>query len=209
MKRNSIFDYVSLVRRRLRSIGKYDTLFEMEEHTMNTVPKRVLGNTGEHVSILCLGGGHIGSGNLSLKESVRIMHRAIDHGLTFFDNAWEYNEGRSESFMGEAIHDRREKVFLMTKVCARDRLGAEQNLEDSLRRFRTDHIDLWQFHEINYANDPDWIFAPGGAAEAARNALESGKVRYVGDTGRDGRFELYKTTQRFDSPVHRAQHQIP
>jgi predicted aldo/keto reductase-like oxidoreductase len=99
------------------------------------------------------------------------------------DNAWEYGDGAAESRMGEAIQSRRDEVFLMTKVCARDKAGALRQLDDSLRRLRTDHVDLWQFHEINYGNDADWIFGPGGAVEAAREALESGKVAHVGFTG--------------------------
>ena len=150
---------------------------------MNDIPKRPFGSTKEKISIIGLGGSHIGSSKLTPAEAVRIMHRAIDRGITFMDNAWEYNDGRSESLMGQAISDRRDRVFLMTKVCARDRDGAERSLHDSLRRLRTDYIDLWQFHEINYGNDPEWIFAPGGAAETAEAALKSGKVRFVGCTG--------------------------
>lgn len=150
---------------------------------MNDIPKRAFGSTKEKISILGLGGGHAGSSKLTPAETVRIMHRAIDRGITFMDNAWEYNEGRSESLMGKAISGRRDQVFLMTKVCARDRDGAERSLHDSLRRLRADYIDLWQFHEINYGNDHEWIFARGGAAEAAEAALKSGKVRFVGFTG--------------------------
>ena len=142
-----------------------------------------MGSSGVQVSIIGLGGGHIASSNLSLAESVRIIHRAVDEGITFFDNAWEYYEGKAESLMGKALSGKRDKVFLMTKVCARDRRGAESDLHDSLRRLRTDHIDLWQFHEIDYGNDAEWIFAPGGAAEAAEAALKTGKVRFVGFTG--------------------------
>ena len=150
---------------------------------MDDIPKRPFGKTGEDVSIICLGGGHIGSARVTSGDAIRVMHHALAQGITFFDNAWEYNDGRSESLMGQAIRDRRDKVFLMSKVCARDRAGAERNLHDSLRRLQTDYIDLWQFHEINYGNDAEWIFAPGGAAETARAALASGKVRYVGFTG--------------------------
>ena len=150
---------------------------------MNDIATRALGKTGERVSTLCLGGGHVGIPSLSTKEAVRIVQYAVDSGITFLDNAWEYNEGLSESRMGEAISDRRDKVFLMTKVCARDRGGAERQLHESLRRLRTDYVDLWQFHEINYGNDHEWIFEPSGAAEAARAALQAGKVRYIGSTG--------------------------
>lgn len=150
---------------------------------MSSIPIRPLGQTGIQVSILCLGGGHIGRKSIDADLSVRIMQKAVDDGVTFFDNAWEYNDGESELRMGRALRGRRDKVFLMTKVCSRDRRGAERELEESLRRLETDRIDLWQFHEVNYANDPEWIFAPGGAAEAARAALKAGKVRFVGFTG--------------------------
>ncbi len=156
-----------------------------------SVMTRPFGSTGEHVSVLGVGGGHIGNPRLSTREAVRLVQYAVDRGITFMDNAWEYNEGRSESIMGEALQGRRDQVFLMTKVCARDRVGAERDLNDSLRRLRTDRIDLWQFHEINYGNDAEWIFAEGGAAETARSALAAGKVRYVGFTGhKDPQFLL-------------------
>ena len=151
----------------------------------DTLPTRPLGATGEQVSILGMGGAHVataGAGN-SDAEVVRVIRRAIDRGVTFMDNAWEYNDGRSEELMGAALEGRRSEVFLMTKVCGRDRAGALSNLEDSLRRLRTEVIDLWQFHEINYATDDELVFAADGAAEAARQALAAGKVRYVGCTG--------------------------
>jgi aryl-alcohol dehydrogenase-like predicted oxidoreductase len=150
---------------------------------MSGIPTRAFGRQGEKVSILCLGGGHIGRQVLDPDVAVGIMHRAIDEGITFFDNAWEYNEHESERRMGIAIADRRDKVFLMTKVCARDRDGAARQLDESLARLRTDHIDLWMFHEVNYGSDPDWIFGPNGAIEAAQAALRSGKIRHVGFTG--------------------------
>jgi predicted aldo/keto reductase-like oxidoreductase len=163
-----------------------------------SVTTRPFGASGEPVSILGVGGGHIGSSRLSAREAVHLVQYAVDRGITFMDNAWEYNEGRSESLMGEALQGRRDQVFLMTKVCARDRAGAERDLNDSLRRLRTDCIDLWQFHEINYGNDREWIFAAGGAAEAARAALEAGKVRYVGFTGhKDPQYLLAMMEQDF------------
>jgi predicted aldo/keto reductase-like oxidoreductase len=144
---------------------------------------RPLGKTGEKVSMLCLGGWHIGSVK-DHQEAIRIMHAAIDEGLTFFDNAWDYHDGGSEEIMGKALSldGKRKKVFLMTKNCARDAKGTRQHLEDSLRRLRTDHLDLWQFHEINYDNDPDWIVEQGALAEALK-AQKEGKVRYLGFTG--------------------------
>jgi len=135
------------------------------------------------VSILCLGGWHIGAVT-DEKEAIRIMHVAIDQGLTFFDNAWDYHNGHSEDLMGKALamDGRRKKVFLMTKNCERDYAGSMKNLEDSLRRLRTDHLDLWQFHEMVYDNDPDWVFDKGGL-KAAIEARKQGKVRYIGFTG--------------------------
>jgi aryl-alcohol dehydrogenase-like predicted oxidoreductase len=120
------------------------------------IPTRVLGRTGLRVSILALGGWHIGAVKDDA-ESVRLMHRALDEGITFFDNGWDYHDGRSEELRGRALamDKRRDKVFLMTKNCERDYDGSRRNLEESLRRLRTDRIDLWQFHEIIYDNDPD------------------------------------------------------
>lgn len=159
---------------------------------MSGIPRRPLGKDGEKVSMLCLGGGHIGRAQLDPDDAVRIMQKAVDEGITFFDNAYEYNQGESERRMGRALEGRRDKVFLMTKVCSRDRAGAESQLHESLERLRTDHLDLWQFHEINYGNDPEWIFAKGGAAEAAEAALASGKVRHVGFTGHKDPSHLIK-----------------
>ena len=147
------------------------------------VPQRRLGRTGVNVSILCLSGWHIGSIQ-NEQEAHRIMHTAIDEGLTFFDNAWDYHDGRSEEVMGRALAagGRRNRVFLMTKNCDRDYDGSRRHLEDSLRRLQTDHLDLWQFHEINYDNDPDWIFERGGM-RAALEAQRAGKIRFIGFTG--------------------------
>src|SRR5207248_1053456 len=147
------------------------------------LPTRPLGKTGVNVSIICLGGWHIGSVK-DPQEAIRIMHAAIDEGLTFFDNAWDYHDGGSEEIMGKALamDGKRNKAFLMTKNCNRDAKGTRQHLEDSLRRLQTDHLDLWQFHEINYDNDPDWIIEKGGLAEALK-AQKEGKVRFLGFTG--------------------------
>jgi uncharacterized protein len=162
------------------------------------LPTRVLGRTGERVSILCLGGWHIGSVK-DQGEAIRIMHAAIDEGLTFFDNCWDYHDGGSEEVMGRALADgRRDKVFLMTKNCERDAAGSTRCLEDSLRRLRTDHLDLWQFHEIIYDNDPDWVFEKGGI-KAALDARKAGKVRYIGFTGhKDPRIHLAMLDKPFD-----------
>ena len=147
------------------------------------IPLRPLGKTGVKVSIIGFGGGHFVRPTLDEQASVKLVHAAIDAGVTFMDTAWEYHNGESERRMGVALHDRREKVTLMTKVCARDRKTAEEQLHDSLRRLQTDVIDIWQFHEVNYDNDPDWIFQPDGAIEAAVAAQQAGKIRFIGFTG--------------------------
>ena len=162
------------------------------------LPTRVLGRTGQRVSILCLGGWHIGSVKDD-NEAVRIMHAAIDEGLTFFDNAWDYHDGHSEEVMGKALAGaKRQKVFLMTKNCERDYAGSMKNLEDSLRRLQTDHLDLWQFHEMVYDNDPDWVFDKGGL-KAALEAKKAGKVRHIGFTGhKDPRIHLKMLAKPYD-----------
>ena len=147
------------------------------------LPVRRLGRSEEEVSIIGLGGGHLARSVVPRDFAVKIVQTAADEGITFFDTAWEYWQGESEIRMGLGLEGRRDGVFLMTKVCARDREGAEQQLHESLTRLRTDRIDLWQFHEINYDNDPDWIFAAGGALEAALKAREAGKIRFIGFTG--------------------------
>src|SRR5262245_54612349 len=155
------------------------------------MPTRVLGRTGQRVSVVCLGGWHIGDIKDD-NEAIRIMHAAIDEGLNFFDNAWDYHDGRSEELMGKALamDGRRNTVFLMTKNCERDYQGSMKDLDESLRRLRTDHLDLWQFHEMVYDNDPDWIFEKGGI-KAALEAQKAGKVRYIGFTGhKDPRIHL-------------------
>jgi len=168
-----------------------EVLAQTRSASATGLPTRVLGRTGQRVSILCLGGWHIGSVKDDA-EAVRIMHAAIDEGLTFFDNAWDYHNGRAEEIMGKALamDGKRRQVFLMTKNCERDYAGSMKNLEDSLRRLRTDYLDLWQFHEIVYDNDPDWVFEKGGI-KAALEARRQGKVRYLGFTGhKDPRIHL-------------------
>ncbi|HJR51173.1 MAG TPA: aldo/keto reductase [Gemmatimonadales bacterium] len=153
------------------------------------LPTRVLGRTGQRVSIVCLGGWHLGS----IKDdaaAIRLVHTAVDEGMTFMDNCWDYHDGRSEELMGRALEGRRDKAFVMTKNCERDYAGSMKCLEDSLRRLRTDRIDLWQFHEMVYDNDPDWVFEKGGI-KAAREAQKAGKVRFIGFTGhKDPRIHL-------------------
>jgi predicted aldo/keto reductase-like oxidoreductase len=158
------------------------------EPTMNAgqIPLRKFGRTNEMVTAICLG-GHASTNpkKLSEKESVRLIQRAVDEGITFMDNCWDYHDGVAEERMGKALAEgnRRDKCFLMTKVCGRTAKDAQQHLEDSLKRLKTDRIDLWQFHEIVYDNDPDWVFAKDGAIEIGLKALKDGKVRYLGFTG--------------------------
>ncbi|MDB6110666.1 MAG: Twin-arginine translocation pathway signal [Pedosphaera sp.] len=147
------------------------------------MPYRTLGRTGEKISAIGLGGYHIGQPKAE-QESIRIIRSAIDRGMNFMDNCWDYNDGESEIRMGKALRDGyRQRAFLMTKVDGRTKESAHKQLEESLRRLQTDHLDLWQFHEIIRMEDPDRIFAPGGALEAAQEAKQAGKIRYIGFTG--------------------------
>ena len=148
------------------------------------IPRRALGRTGEYVSALGLGGYHLGLVGTE-REATRIVHEAIESGLTFMDNAWEYHEGKSEERMGKALAGRRDRVFLMTKCCThgRDAKTAMRLLDESLRRLKTDYLDLWQLHEVAYHNDPERHFAKGGAIEALERAKRQGKVRFIGFTG--------------------------
>ena len=148
------------------------------------IPRRPLGATGVDVSALGLGGYNLGKIK-ARRTAMRIVHAAIDAGITFMDNAWEYHEGESERLMGEALRGRRDRVFLMTKVCThgRDAKVAMRQLEESLRRLGTDYLDLWQIHECVYHNDPARHFARGGVVEALDRAKRDGKVRFVGFTG--------------------------
>jgi predicted aldo/keto reductase-like oxidoreductase len=155
------------------------------KHSRGEIPRRPLGRTGAEVSALGLGGYHLGTVK-SVREAVRIVHEAIDGGITFMDNAWEYSDGRSEELMGRALEGgRRHKVFLMSKVCThgRDRKTALRQLKESLRRLGTDYLDLWQIHEVIHENDPELHFAPGGVIEAMDEARQKGLVRFAGFTG--------------------------
>ena len=167
----------------LPSLSPYTEAEEVREE----LPRRALGNTGEKVSAVGLGGFHLGKPLLSESDAIRIIRKAIDNGINFLDNCWDYNGGESEIRMGKALQDGyRQKAFLMTKIDGRDKKTAAQQLEESLRRLQTDHLDLLQFHEIIRMNDPDRIFAPGGALEAVLEAKKAGKVRFIGFTGHKG-----------------------
>jgi aryl-alcohol dehydrogenase-like predicted oxidoreductase len=144
---------------------------------------RRLGRTGEKVSAIGLGGYHIGT-QKDEQEGIRLIRTAIDRGITFMDNCWDYHDGVSEVRMGKALRDGyRQKVFLMTKIDGRTRKSAARQIEESLQRLQTDRIDLLQFHEVIRIDDPDRIFAPGGGMEAALEAKQAGKIRYLGFTG--------------------------
>lgn len=151
--------------------------------TKGPIPCRTLGRTGEKVSIVGIGGYHIGIQD-DKRESIRIIRTAIDSGVNFLDNCWDYNNGESELRMGRALLDGyRHKAFLMTKIDGRTRESAARQIDESLRRLRTDYVDLMQFHEIIRTDDPSRVFAPGGAFEAMVEAKQAGKVRYIGFTG--------------------------
>ena len=170
-----------------------------QSNSSASIAKRPLGNTGLQVSILGVGGYHLGSAR-DQSEAKAIVDQAIDAGINFFDNAWDYHDGTSEEWLGAALKGKRDRVVLMTKVCThgRDKSVAMQMLEESLRRLQTDHLDVWQIHEVIYDNDPDLIFRANGAAEALVQAKKDGKVRFVGFTGhKDPAIHLKMLAQNF------------
>jgi aryl-alcohol dehydrogenase-like predicted oxidoreductase len=149
-----------------------------------SIPLRQFGKHDVKISALGFGGHHLGDAT-DENTAINLVHRAIDGGVTFFDNCWEYHLGKSEIWMGEALKGRRDRVFLMTKVCTHGR-GKElalRMLDESLRRLQTDHLDLWQIHGVSFDNDPELFIRKGGAAEALEQAKKQGKVRFVGFTG--------------------------
>src|SRR5947199_614663 len=149
------------------------------------IPRRPLGRTGVQVSAIGVGGHHLGDLS-TVDDAVRLVHEAVDAGITFFDNCWEYYNGRTENWLGRALKGgRRQRIFLMTKVCTHGR-GADLAMkmqEQSLRRLQTDHLDLWQIHAVSFDNDPALAYARGGVLEALDLAKKQGKVRFVGFTG--------------------------
>ncbi len=152
--------------------------------THESMPLKRFGNTEIQLSALGLGGHHLGAAK-DEPTAIAIVHAALDGGITFFDNCWEYNRGKSEDWMGKGLKGRRDNAFLMTKVCThgRDAALATQMLEQSLRRLQTDHLDLWQIHGVSFQNDPELFLRPGGAAEALLKAKKQGKVRFLGFSG--------------------------
>lgn len=152
--------------------------------TKDGIPYRILGHTGERLSMVGVGGHHIGRPAVPEAIGIRIIRTALDNGVNFLDNAWDYNDGASEIRMGKALRDGyRHKAFLMTKIDGRTKQAATQQIEESLRRLQTGHIDLLQIHEIIRMNDPERVFAPGGCMEALLAARQAGKIRYIGFTG--------------------------
>jgi aryl-alcohol dehydrogenase-like predicted oxidoreductase len=149
----------------------------------NGIPYRTLGRTREKVSLIGLGGYHLGK-QADPQESIRIIRTGLDEGLNFLDNCWDYNGGESEVRMGNALRDGyRQKVFLMSKIDGRTKAAATSQINESLRRLQTDRIDLMQFHEVIRETDPEHIFAEGGGMEAVLEAKKAGKIRYIGFTG--------------------------
>ena len=164
-----------------------------QKKTTFEIPYRLLGSTGEKVSVIGVGGWHLGLKRVSEKLAVRIVRTAIDRGISFMDNSWDYNDGSSEKRMGKALRDGyRDKVFLMTKIDGRSKKEAAKQLDESLRRLKVDHVDLIQHHEILRFDDPHRIFDPEGANTAMIAAQKAGKVRYIGFTGhKDPHIHLY------------------
>src|SRR5436309_2253318 len=148
------------------------------------IPLRQFGRHTVKISAVGFGGHHLGDAP-DERTAIRLVRQAVDGGITFFDNCWEYHRGKTEDWMGAGLAGVRERVFLMTKVCThgRDKDLALRMLEQSLRRLQTDHLDLWQVHGVSFENDPDLFIRPNGAAEALVQARKQGKVRFVGFTG--------------------------
>ncbi len=142
------------------------------------MPYRTLGKTGEKVSCIGLGGFHLGQSRLEEADAVKLFQTAVDRGINFSDNSWDYNQGESERRVGKALKGRRDKVFVMSKFDGRTKGSALKQLDESLQRLEVDHLDLWQFHENIRLEDPDRFFADGGAHEAMLEARKAGKVRY-------------------------------
>ena len=176
---------------------------------MSAVPTRQLGSTGEHVSCLGVGGAHLGKKEVDEKLAVRIVRTAIDSGITFLDNSWDYHKGASEKRMGQALRDGyRERAFLMTKIDGRSAKAATEQLEESLKRLRVDCIDLVQHHEIIRFDDANRIFHKQGAHAALEKARKAGKLRYIGFTGhKDPNIHLYmlKTAEQHEARIDTVQ----
>ncbi len=175
----------------------------MPDTSSGTILQRKFGRSDSKISALGFGGHHLGEAP-DEKTAVQIVHEAIDGGITFYDNCWEYRRGKTEVWMGAGLKGRRDRVFLMTKTCPHGRDGslALQMLDESLRRLQTDHLDLWQVHGMAFDNDPDLFIRKNGAAEALEKAKRDGKVRFVGFTGHQNpnvHLAMLKTGFPFDA----------
>ena len=170
--------------KRAAATSVFSSLYPQMSHAADSpIPRRTLGRTGEKVSMIGIGGFHLGKMS-DEQESIRLVRSALDQGVNFLDNCWDYNGGVSEERMGKALRDGyRAKAFLMTKIDGHTKAAATKQLDESLRRLQTDHVDLLQFHEIIRDSDPDQIFASGAGMEAVLEAKKQGKVRYIGFTG--------------------------
>ena len=176
-------DFVRVIAGTSVSVSVLDARAWAMEKDSNGMIYRTLGRTGERVSAIGMGGFHMAVPLLE-SESIKLVRSGVDRGITFMDNCWDYHKGKSEIRMGKALRDGyRDKVFLMTKIDGRSKRGAAAQIDESLERLQTDHVDLLQFHEIIRMDDPDRIFAPGGALEAVLEAKKAGKLRYIGFTG--------------------------
>ncbi len=162
------------------------------------LPTRRFGRHDDEVTIVGVGCGHIVRPSNSREVSIAILRAAIDRGVNFIDTAWDYGDGESEIRVGMAIEGMRDDLFLATKVCSRDRATAADQIDESLRRLKTDRVDLLSLHEINYDNDPEWCFERGGAFEALIEAQAAGKTRYIGFTGHKHPDMLLEMLERFD-----------
>ena len=173
---------------------------------------RELGSTGEQVSVIGLGGSHLGQATVPEDDAIRRIHEGLDRGINFLDNSWDYNEGRSEERVGKALSQGsyRQKAFVMTKIDGRTKEVATNQINDSLRRLKVDHIDLMQHHEVIRFDDPDRIFNEGGAMEAVVEAQKVGKIRFIGFTGhKDPHIHLYMLKVAQEHEFHFDTVQMP
>jgi aryl-alcohol dehydrogenase-like predicted oxidoreductase len=180
-------------------LGRAADILASELTQTGTIPKRRLGKTGAMVTIIGLPGWHIARIR-DESAGIRMIHRALDLGINFLDSAWAYEMGQSEIRLGKALRGKRDKVFLMTKTIARDKKGVRAQLEESLRRLQTDHLDLWQFHALTVPADVETVWGPDGGMEAALEAKKEGKVLHIGFTGhRDPQVHLKAISEHHDS----------
>jgi predicted aldo/keto reductase-like oxidoreductase len=193
----------------LASLAALPLAAALQAETRDGIIYRNLGSTGERVSAIGVGGYHIGVPDEA--EGIRIIRTALDRGVTFLDNSWDYHDGGSEIRMGKALRDGyRQRAFLMTKYNGRTKAAAAAQIDESLKRLQTDHIDLIQFHENIRMNDPDRYFAPGGAHEAVMAAKQAGKVRYIGFTGhKDPAIHLHMLDMAKKNGFHFDSAQMP